>query len=351
MFQQTDYHIQLGAMSSSSHLVPEQGNSEEAVAIIKAYPQCIDPQSWSADPEQACIRHMQFLTAFLQKERKKAEIKNLFLQANKRLSASEGKLIANCVVEVKKWLVKKWKNLKSGQKTQPAILALMHSLFGPKPGQSHGNANAKPAQGNAKKNDCDEDKGIKRRHSFKSPPEKKQSPIIVKELEDEQHASPASCPASCLEISSEEKASATESLGKASASYASVVAPEEIAAAKPFKGPVMKKPETKTKKKQNKKGRKACTRQKPAAVQVGGPGTWKASVSFGWLKPTMAKDKAYIQARTDKQSKVYCLVNVALPKGPEQSKVMEALMGMAQTKQGLDKAELVKHKNGLLKKA
>ena len=76
--------------------------------------------------------------------------------------------------------------------------------------------------------------------------------------------------------------------------------------------------------------------------------TWVASCSFGWLKKGSYKEKGYIQARSGSDSKAYCLVNVNLPQGQDQTKVLEACFAEAQ-KANLDKAHMVNFKNGLLK--
>ena len=53
---------------------------------------------------------------------------------------------------------------------------------------------------------------------------------------------------------------------------------------------------------------------------------FEKSASFGWIKQTRASKKAYIQAKPGEgQDKVHCLVNVGLPAGPKQDKVMDAV--------------------------
>ena len=88
---------------------------------------------------------------------------------------------------------------------------------------------------------------------------------------------------------------------------------------------------------------------KPAkAVHMATQNKWVASCSFGWLKKGSCREKRYIQARDGPESKAYCLVNVNLPQGGNQTKVLEACFAEAQ-KPSLDKAHMVNFKNGILK--
>ena len=74
-----------------------------------------------------------------------------------------------------------------------------------------------------------------------------------------------------------------------------------------------------------------------------------AEICFGWIKQTRASKKAYIQAKPGEgQDKAHCLVNVGLPAGPKQDKVMDAVFAKALGEESLEKASLVKFKNELL---
>ena len=57
-----------------------------------------------------------------------------------------------------------------------------------------------------------------------------------------------------------------------------------------------------------------------------------------------------MQARATAESKVYCLVNVGLPKGEKQQEVMDKVMAYAQ-QESLEKAQVVDFKNSLLAEA
>ena len=109
---------------------PAQG--EVLVNLCKAHPEALVPQNWSADPEQACIRHGAFLQLLLKESLTKAQVQHIFTAASKKLEKSESKMIAGCVMETKKWVVKKFQNMKTGAKTNPKVLQLMHAVFGTK---------------------------------------------------------------------------------------------------------------------------------------------------------------------------------------------------------------------------
>ena len=79
----------------------------------------------------------------------------------------------------------------------------------------------------------------------------------------------------------------------------------------------------------------ACKR--PSAARKA-KACWKKSLSFGFVKETKASNKAYIG-----------LVNVQLYRGPDQDRVMSALMAKACEEASLEKKQLVSYKDQLLK--
>lgn len=102
---------------------------------------------------------------------------------------------------------------------------------------------------------------------------------------------------------------------------------------------------------------KAPKMKKPAAAAVkkpaskilkmsSKPSAWQPSASFGFLKCTKASEKSYIQAKPDLSAKPYCLVNVQ-GSGVDHAAVVDELMEYAK-QAGLDKAKVVKEKNSLL---
>lgn len=321
-------------MAACLPVEPDKGNDEELVALVNAFPDTRDPKNWSADPEQACIRHHGFLTVFLKRHLQKQKVQKVFQGACKRLQASEARMIANCIMEVRKWTLRKWKNLKSGVRTTPAVLSLMHAVYG-QPAQGK----AEPVEGKA-----GPVQGIKRRLTVKSPPSKNLSPIIIQDS-GEVELSPSSL---VEEISS----SAGSSLGKASSGCIGAEVLEGMERPSALKKPAaQKRPAAKRACKRpaadvgDGEAARACARP---PIEMAASGAWHGSMSFSWVKPTKAAKKAYIQARNDAHSKPYCLVNVERERGHEQDRIMSALMHKAQHEQGLSKAQLVAFKNDLV---
>ena len=108
--------------------------------------------------------------------------------------------------------------------------------------------------------------------------------------------------------------------------------------------PVAKKPASKAvKKKPGMKKPAACSRKRPAK----GSHAWEVSTSFGLVNATTASAKAYLQAKNDSGTKPYCLVNIGIPKGEKQTKIVAALLEKCK-EEGWDKSKLVDFKNGLL---
>eukprot|EP00438_Fugacium_kawagutii_P007577 Skav204921 [mRNA] locus=scaffold526:15429:16127:- [translate_table: standard] len=95
----------------------------------------------------------------------------------------------------------------------------------------------------------------------------------------------------------------------------------------------------------------AMATKKPAGKAISGlrQHSWVTSCSFEWIKAIAATEKAYIVARAELTSKPYCLVNINLEKGSQQTSVLEACMAEA-AKPGLDKAHMVDFKNNLMKR-
>ena len=94
----------------------------------------------------------------------------------------------------------------------------------------------------------------------------------------------------------------------------------------------------------------AAAVKKPAAkilTASSKPTAWQSSASFGFLKCTKATEKSYIQAKPDWGAKPYCLVNVQGSGGVDHAAVVDQLMEYAK-QAGLDKAKVVKEKKSLL---
>ena len=76
------------------------------------------------------IRHGAFLQLLLKESLTKAQVQHIFAAASKKLEKSESKMIAGCVMETKKWVVKKFQNMKTGAKSEPAQGNLLGAAAG-----------------------------------------------------------------------------------------------------------------------------------------------------------------------------------------------------------------------------
>ena len=107
------------------------------VAFAKGFPDSCNANLWPADPEEACARHALFLGVwFKHGALSKPVERQAMKEANHKLTTSECKLIVNQIHERKNFLRRKWKNLKTGEKTSGLLMGLMQSLFGtPQPAE------------------------------------------------------------------------------------------------------------------------------------------------------------------------------------------------------------------------
>ena len=107
------------------------------VAFAKGFPDSCNANLWPADPEEACTRHALFLGVwFKHGALSKPVERQAMKEANHKLTTSECKLIVNQIHECKNFLRRKWKNLKTGEKTSGLLMGLMQSLFGtPQPAE------------------------------------------------------------------------------------------------------------------------------------------------------------------------------------------------------------------------
>ena len=107
------------------------------VAFAKGFPDSCNANLWSADPAKACTRHALFLGVwFKHGALSKPVERQAMKEASHKLTTSECKLIVNQIHECKNFLRRKWKNLKTGEKTSGLLMGLMQSLFGiPQPAE------------------------------------------------------------------------------------------------------------------------------------------------------------------------------------------------------------------------
>lgn len=276
------------------------------VAFAKGFPDSCNANLWPADPEEACTRHALFLGVwFKHGALSKPVERQAMKEANHKLTTSECKLIVNQIHECKNFLRRKWKNLKTGEKTSGLLMGLMQSLFGtPQPAE-------RPV----------------RRLNQKTPKKKALQPA-----EEKPEQGPA--PITFLESPAAILPSDQEVVEIESTAASTAVSQQDL---EPAKRPSCKKVPKKV---------PACKRPSAASKAKA---CWKKSLSFGFVKETKASNKAYIVSKPEEGSKPTCLVNVQLPRGPDQDRVMSALMAKACEEASLEKKQLVSYKDQLLK--
>ena len=330
------------------------GRVAKLVGLITGFAPNCRLKDFPLEPEMAISKQATFLSVWFAEKPTKPEARLSFQTACPELPVLERNEIIQHLGQYRQWLKKKAHNMKNGDKTSPAVLQVMKAMdlapmaSEPQP-QPH--------------------KRLKRKTSMTSQPDKATPPVAPQPAmaaiqnhqpeEDQPEKAPTtkskilmlqgSSPKSNMETSAnEEKEASVVSTQEISSTSFGIVSPEKLEGS--VKSGGCKRPAScKTPKKKPAMAPKTAKVAKPAkAVHMATQNTWVASCSFGWLKKGSYKEKGYIQARNGSESKAYCLVNVNLPQGQDQTKVLEACFAEAQ-KANLDKAHMVNFKNGLLK--
>ena len=321
---------------------PEEGYAlmKRKVGILKGYLSEKAAEEWSDDPCTACTSNGLFLEHWLQLEHTKPETRAAIKEAFPGLQPAKAKKFLEGIGEARNFLKKKWSNLKTGDKTPPALMALMQHLFGDEPnteslrhlasGPSKSNASKSDleSQAGSKEGSCEPEKAkavqaAKARASHEPEKAKGKCGLLIAFQEDNQSVVSVS---STQEISQQQLLEAAKG-GKAtrkrpaSAQRENASSPKKKPAAKPAKAEMPRQ-----------------------------ASSWTASASFGFLKATYATEKAYIVSKPDMASKASCLVNIAIHKGERQKCIVEKIMAYA-VKEGLKKEQVVAFKNVALEKA
>eukprot|EP00435_Cladocopium_sp_Y103_P034758 s1151_g9.t1 len=343
---------------------PEEGCVKQLVAIIKGSLPTCTPADFPVDCEEACKRLVSFLTLwFPTTNNKKTDERKAFKQACGRLKAEEITTIVNALHSYKSWLLRKQRNLKTGEKTDPVIKSLLHILIKPEMAEQ---SNMSQSSGSKETITAPATEPVKRLR-------KKQSIQHKEEVEESEQPKPAkalrfafSSPSS--QLSSPARSIMTISSGEV-VGHQSMSEAEGPEPAKAVKKPASKngckRPAAKKKQvgregklakaKKEEEPEKAEKEAEPAkADHKGEPGKakrtkrpWVSSQSFGMVHETRANKKAYIQAKASNDEKPYCLVNVEVPAGDQQTKIMDDLFAKAQ-EAGWTKESLVDHKKSLV---
>ena len=71
---------------------------------------------WPQDPEDACIKHAEFLKVWIPYSFSEPDAREAWKEALPRMSRTNRNAIVNSIAEAREWLGKTWKNLKTGEK-------------------------------------------------------------------------------------------------------------------------------------------------------------------------------------------------------------------------------------------
>jgi hypothetical protein len=120
---------------------PEEGCVKQLAAIIKGSFSTCSTGDFPADCEEACKRLVSFLALwFPTTNNKKSDERQAFKQACGRLKSEEINAIVNNLHSYKSWLLRKHRNLKTGEKTDPVIKSLLQILVKPEMAEVHNNS-------------------------------------------------------------------------------------------------------------------------------------------------------------------------------------------------------------------
>ena len=356
-------------------------------ALIKgSVPDCT-AADFPADPEEACKRLHVFLSVwFPATNNKKEDERKAFSEACNRLKLAEVRQIVNSLHSYKTWLLRKQRNLKTGEKTDAVIRSLFAALQKemPKtPGISKGSSSSQelPAA-------CQPAKRLNRKQSLvekvEESPKAKPGKALRFAFSSPGDLSSPGALSSVVSISSGElvapgsmsenegdepekaakkPASKGGSKRPASKKEEKLKKPAKAAASKPAKASSTEPAEAESQaakpddaesqqaepgeaEKQEAQAAKPAKAAKPANAK-GEKRPWVPSESFGFVHQTRASKKAYIRARQEMADKEYCLVNIEIPQGEKQTQVMDDLFAKAQ-EAGWTKETLVHHKQKML---
>ena len=306
-------------------------DEDARVAVLKGCMTEAQAGAWPLDPQVACQGYASFVKQYLSMgEHTKPETKAAVKIAFPSLTEADSKKLLNGLNDVKFFLKKKWKNLKSGEKTDSILLSLMKALFQKEELDSPAQVAGKPAEGCASSSKPAEGCGEVPKLPVKAGLVIASIPTS-QESEDVTDVVPIS---SVPEVPASMLLKAAKDLKRPAAQSAR---------------PATKKPATKTSKRCPAKPAKASSSSslEPAkartALVIADKNVWVPSLSFGYLKATYASEKAYIVHKPEKAAKPSCLVNVSVARGKEQTEIMRKLLEMA-SQASLAKADVVTFK-------
>ena len=329
---------------------PEEGSRAASLAaMLKGFLPKLSVEDFPVEPEKACQKLPVLLPLWLKEKVTKPEARTALRLAPPRIGTESREEILNHSGSYRKFLVKKKSNMKTGEKTDPHVLHVLKQM-------QHGMASgSKPEMAVKALQPA-------KRLRVKTPQKEAcQQPGMAESFGKASSSKPkiliAVCDGSAASDGNSASGGSVANDGSAASDGSAAIAASsdvdflEISSTSEdeITAEELKKPEMAQKKPAACKQAKAKGSLEKPSVMMAHHNSWVASCSFGLVKETKASSKAYIQARNGPTDKPYCLVNVSLPKGAEQSQVMAELMEEA-CKAGWTKDKLVEFKNSLLKR-
>ena len=111
---------------------PEEGYAlmKRKIGVLKGYLSQKAVEEWPEDPMSACLANGLFLEHWFQLEHTKPQTRACIQEAFPGLQPGKAKKLLDGIGEARNFLKKKWSNMKTGDKTPPALISLMQRLFG-----------------------------------------------------------------------------------------------------------------------------------------------------------------------------------------------------------------------------
>ena len=332
---------------------------KDRMALLKGHLSLEEATNWPESPEQATEQYCSFFGKwFALGAPSKPEIRLACSEAWPKLSSQSLKGLVNGLQECRTHLRRKWKNMKTGDRTSKELRDLMQNIFG------QAGSSSRKIAGSDKPEKAAPVLPTKRASKLaKATPE-----TVAEALSDEakpalekEKLAKAMAPRSQGLII--QRAAGSESEGteasEAMTENCDVISVSSVASisasqlkAKTSKEDLKKKPACKPSKalKRPCKPAKAVKKRPAKSLEVATVSHWVQSQSFGWMKATYASKKAYIVSKLEKAGKPSCLVNVSMEKGEKQSLLVQKLLSKA-AEAGLSKEDIVQYKNDLLQEA
>jgi len=310
---------------------------EHLSSLVTAHFKDMSEHVWLGDPEEVGKRHWQFLKIWFAATQGALNIeveRKAFSKAFPKVK--DWGPITSKLRAIRKMLVKKHKNMKTGSNTPFWVKELCGVLCSSLPAGS----------GNSQKEEdslADMPSGL--------PGGGKKPSVAVAPVEEmvlsQMSVGSSTVTEGVLNLSVQKSHESIDSASSAAPSPSTKKRP--AAASLPAAGHVKKKPSVAgdslpaaghVKKKPSVA---ASAAGQEVATELKG---WLVSASFGEVKATRASQKSYIQARATASDKPYCLVNIEGKAGVDHRKIVDELVVFAQGA-GLNKAQVIAEREAL----